>query len=542
MSRRDDDFDLFVGYLKLVLIVLALLTIAAIVASRLFCQGAARTSLAVARRTGLKGEVSERQAAWFSVFWVALLGLAGLASGNPTAAVAGLIFGLLVARLVWVELTGWRDATLAARRPGALVLGAVQDSWWGSPKPYVLSPEERAQMVTLTGPTGSGKTSAGTHFIEGDMWNDCSVVVVDPKGDYADAVLSLVPEDRIDDVVVVDPADDFVVGIETLQGVPAGRWSLVTSEMTTIFGSYFGEGSFTHRQAHLLRMAILALLPLGWCTLLDIPRMFNDPAFRRRVAFQCPNEVVRAFWLGGEFDTSFSKPESLSSLSYKLSAFATFPEVRAAFGQAKPRVSFEEVVNGGKIMIVRAPTGVVGPDIADFICSLVVMRTQLACHRRAASDGPRRFVALFVDEASHVESGALTRLISESRSFRLGAVLMTQTEKYFSRELQIALDTNVGTRLRTFQAEGSYWLETTRLSEEEPLLFPHPGPLPPIDRKRVDRIRQRSRELYAVPLSQAAGQAEPRPLPMTATGEVAPAPRSGNRNVSPFGGIDVDEE
>ncbi|MEZ4494250.1 MAG: type IV secretion system DNA-binding domain-containing protein [Dehalococcoidia bacterium] len=541
MSRRDDGFADFVEFMKLTIIVLILLAVAAVIVGRAFCQVAARMSLAVARRVG-KGEIIERHAAWLAFAWLVVIAAAGIATREPSVAVIGLLFGLVVARLVWVELLGWRDALASARQPGAMVLGAVQEAWWASPKPYVLSADERAQMVTLTGATGTGKTSAGTHFIEADMWNGCSVVVVDPKGDYADAVLSLVPEHRTDDVVVVDPADTVAVGVETLQGVPEERWSLVTSEMTTIFASYFGEGSFTHRQAHLLRMAILALLPLRTATLLDIPRMFSDPTFRRRAAFQCPNEVVRAFWLGGEFETNFSKPESLSSLNYKLNAFATFPEVRAIFGQAKPRVSFEDVVDGGKILIVRAPTGVVGPDTADFLCSLVVMRTQLACHRRAGSITPRRFVALYADEASHVESGALTRLISESRSFRLGAVLMTQTEKYFSRELQIALDSNVGTRLRTFQEQSSYWMEVTRLMEEEPILFPHPGPLPPVDRVRVELIRARSRELYALPVLLPVVSAKAAPQKMTATGEVAPTTDHITTNTNEFGGIDVYEE
>jgi len=174
------------------------------------------------------------------------------------------------------------------------------------------------------------------------------------------------------------------------------------------------------------------------------------------------------------------------------------------------------------------------------------MRTQLECHRRAGSDGPRRFVGLWVDESSHVESGALTRLIAESRSFRLGAALLTQTTKYFSRELQIGLETNVGTQLRTFQQDGKYWLEVKRLNESEPIIFPHPGPLPGLDHEKIARIRARSRELYGATASSqlqlvAAGD-QREPGAITATGESVPTSRPSKNTLTVVGGHDVDEE
>lgn len=269
-----------------------------------------------------------------------------------------------------------------------------------------------------------------------------------------------------------------------------------------------------------------------------------DRPFRQQAAFRCPNEAVRQFWLGGEYDEQWATKD-LSPILYKLGALTTFPEVRRVFGQPVPRVSFSQVVNGGKVLILCAPSGVVGAEISDLLASLVVMRTQLECHRRAGSDGPRRFVGLWVDEASHVESGALTRLIAESRSFGLGAALLTQTTKYFSRELQIGLDVNVGTQLRTFQSEGNHWLEVKRLSEPEPFIFPHPGPLPAVDREKVARVRARSRELYGAYtsiLELVAATPESEPSALTATGETAPRPRPLQPPLTVVGGQDVDEE
>ena len=543
MSRKDDEFDeLAAELIKLTIIATILLIVGLIVLARWLCQAAAWSSVKLAERSD--DEVpSEKRSAWISIFWLALFAAAGLATMNAPLALAGLGLGLIVARLVYVELTVWREVQAALHRPGSLALGAFKDSWWGVTKPFALTPEERCQHILLVGATGSGKTSAGTQFIAQDVWNGAAVVVIDPKGDYADAVANLVPDDRIDDVVVIDPAAEAVVGLNPLAGVPPEQWTLATSELLSAFAAYFGQGSFSNRQAHLIRMGLLLLLPLERATLLDLPRLFTDDSFRRQAAFRCPNEAVRSFWLT-EFDTTWKRPDVLQPILYKLATFRSYPEVAAIFGQTRPRITFDQVVDQHKILILRAASGVVGPEVADLFCSLVAIRVQLACHRRAGRDGPRPFVGLWVDEASHLESGALTRLISESRSFRLGATLMTQTEKFFSHELQVSLGTNVGTRLRTFQKDDAYWLEVQRLSMEEPLVFPHPGPLHAVDRGRVDRIYARSRELYARRPSLALPlEVEEEDLGgMTATGEVAPPMRPTRSKPNLLGGVDVDEE
>ncbi|MGE3075135.1 MAG: type IV secretory system conjugative DNA transfer family protein [Dehalococcoidia bacterium] len=543
MSRKDDEFDeLAAELIKLTIIATILLIVGVIVLARWLCQAAAWSSVKLAQRSA-DDTANEKRSAWIAVFWLVFFALAGLATMNALLALAGLGLGLIVARLVYVELSAWREVQAALRRPGSLELGGFKDTWWGVTKPFALSPEERCQHILLVGATGSGKTSAGTQFIAQDVWNGAAVVVIDPKGDYADAVANLVPDDRIDDVVVIDPAAEAVVGLNPLAGVPPEQWTLATSELLSAFSAYFGHGSFSNRQAHLIRMGLLLLLPLERATLLDLPRLFTDDSFRRQAAFRCPNEAVRSFWLT-EFDTTWKRPDVLQPILYKLATFESYPEVAAIFGQTRPRISFDQVVEQHKILILRAASGVVGPDVADLFCTLVAIRVQLACHRRAGTDGPRPFVGLWVDEASHVESGALTRLISESRSFRLGAALLTQTEKFFSHELQVSLETNVGTRLRTFQKDDSYWLEVQRQSMEEPLVFPHPGPLAAVDRARVDRIYARSRALYARKPAQALplefeeeGQGA-----MTATGEVAPPMRPTRPKLNLLGGVDVDEE
>ena len=141
MSRKDDEFDeLAVELIKLTIIATILAIIGVIVLARWLCQAAAWSSVKLAERSEA-GATSERRSAWIAVAWLAVFALAGLATLNAPLALAGLGLGIVVARLVYGELTAWREVQSALRRPGSLVLGGFKDSWGGVTKPFALTPE-----------------------------------------------------------------------------------------------------------------------------------------------------------------------------------------------------------------------------------------------------------------------------------------------------------------------------------------------------------------------------------------------------------------
>ena len=54
------------------------------------------------------------------------------------------------------------------------------------------------------------------HLILADIKAGRSVLVIDPKADLVNDILSRIPEKRTDDVVVIDPSDDCPVGFNPL--------------------------------------------------------------------------------------------------------------------------------------------------------------------------------------------------------------------------------------------------------------------------------------------------------------------------------------
>ena len=84
------------------------------------------------------------------------------------------------------------------------------------PKLLSIAPKDALEHTVLLGPTGSGKSTAMQSLILSDIRAGRSVLVLDPKADLVTELLERIPEDRKDDIVVIDPSDPAPVGFNPL--------------------------------------------------------------------------------------------------------------------------------------------------------------------------------------------------------------------------------------------------------------------------------------------------------------------------------------
>jgi hypothetical protein len=162
---------------------------------------------------------------------------------------------------------------------------------------FGIKKEDRRLHMYIIGKTGMGKTSLISNMALNDIYSGSGVCVIDPHGDMIESLLNYIPSERINDVIYFNPADvEYPIALNILENKEPERRHLVVAGLISVFRKLYGE-YWQHRQEHILRNAILALLDYpGDRTLLDIYQMLSDWRFRKQIFEKIKDPTVRTFW------------------------------------------------------------------------------------------------------------------------------------------------------------------------------------------------------------------------------------------------------
>jgi Type IV secretion-system coupling protein DNA-binding domain len=153
--------------------------------------------------------------------------------------------------------------------------------------------EHRRFHCHLIGKIGTGKSALLKHFIAHDLRAQHGLTLIDPHGDLLSSGLDYVPTHRSREVIYFNPADhDYPVGFNILESVPREQRFLVASHVVAALRNLWHD-SWGPRLEYLLLNCVLTLLDIEHSTLLGIPRLLSDKAYRRQVLPFIADPVVR---------------------------------------------------------------------------------------------------------------------------------------------------------------------------------------------------------------------------------------------------------
>ncbi len=309
--------------------------------------------------------------------------------------------------------------------------------------------QDRGRHVYILGQTGTGKSGALELLTLSDVYYDQGFAVVDPHGDYAQHVMSFIPQRRLDDVVYFNPADtDFPIGFNPLEISDPSLKGHISSELVGVLKRLFAE-SWGPRLEYILRYSLLALLDYPNSTMLDITRLLTDKKFRAHVITFIDDPVVKNFWVT-EFASWNDKfaAEAVAPVLNKVGAFTANPMIRNIIGQPKSTFNIRQIMDEGKILIVNLSRGLMGEDNAGILGAMMVTKIQLAAMGRA--DMPmeeRKPFYLYVDEFQNFATDSFATILSEARKYGLNLTVANQYISQMSEEVRNAVFGNVGTIL-----------------------------------------------------------------------------------------------
>ena len=317
--------------------------------------------------------------------------------------------------------------------------------------PVTIDPELRRQNTAVVGTVEQGKTSYLVASVREDLRrDDCAVIVLDPKGDAADAVVSVVPDGRV--CTLLDMARP-TCGFNPLR-VDASV-DAIADYVVGAVRQLFAEGEVRGSSDRYLRNAVIAALAYDrGCSLWDVSRLLEVGAegtdARARVADRLagqPEFAEVASFLAEELpvqlrDARSSTTAKLDAPANKLARVLNSTSVKRVLLNESLRIDFDEVIERREILVVRGALGEVGAGNVSVLMQLLLGMLDAALGRAQdrRAEGRRTAVALKVDEAPLVINESFAQTMALKRSAGLETVACWQSDAQWPVGLRDRLD------------------------------------------------------------------------------------------------------
>lgn len=312
---------------------------------------------------------------------------------------------------------------------------------------FGILPEDRLKHMFVIGRTGMGKTTIIQQLALADIVAGHGLAFVDPHGDAIDRLLGAIPRTRTNDVILFDAADrDYPIAFNPLACSRPDQRPLVAAGIVTAIKRLFAD-SFGPRLQYILTNSLLALTEIPQATLVLLPKLLADEAFRRTVVQRLSDPAVRAFF-EQEFEPMPTRlrAEAISPIQNKVGAYMTHPLLRNILGQSRSVLNLRTAMDESKILLVNLSTGRIGEDASTLLGSFLITSLQVAALSRADTpERDRQDFQIFVDEAHRYTASSFRSMMAEARKYGVGLCLASQVLDQFDEPTRAAILGNIGT-------------------------------------------------------------------------------------------------
>jgi hypothetical protein len=347
----------------------------------------------------------------------------------------------------------WRSALPLAPAPPAILRprdarGSLKDALG----PVSIHPDLRKLNTAVPGAVEQGKTSFLVATIAEDLLRErCAVIVLDPKGDAADAALSAVPDERI--CTLLDLARPTCGFNPLAVDAPA---DVIADYVVGALRNLFTDVDIRASSDRYLRNAIIAVLAFdGRATLWDAARLLSvgeeGYAYRRAVAAKVralPAFKEIADFFTAELTAQLADARSMTTAKLdapvnKLARLLNSPSIKRVLLNDSLTIDLDRVIARHEVLVVKGALGTMGAGNTSVVMQLLVgmLDAALARQQDLVSEGERVTVALKVDEAPLVLNRGFAETMALKRSAGLETVACWQADAQWSdREIFQQLD------------------------------------------------------------------------------------------------------
>jgi hypothetical protein len=310
----------------------------------------------------------------------------------------------------------------------------------------------RKQNTAVPGTVEQGKSSYLVASVAEDIRRErCAVIVLDPKGDAAEAAMSAVPPQRT--CTLLDLAHPTCGFNPLAVDAPA---DVIADYVVGALKTLFTDADIRASSDRYLRNAIIAVLAYDrGCTLWDAARLLSvgeeGYAYRASVGsrlrtlpeFKEISEFFTAELTAQLADARSTTTAKLDAPVNKLARLLNSASIKRVLLNDSLRVDLDRVIAGCEVLVVKGALGVMGAGNTSVLMQLLVGMLDAALARQqdlVAAEG-RVAVALKVDEAPLVINRGFAETMALKRSAGLETVACWQSDaQWVEREVRDQLD------------------------------------------------------------------------------------------------------
>jgi hypothetical protein len=333
------------------------------------------------------------------------------------------------------QTTKTKAAPTIARNGNGLLFGNNDHA--GQTIEVRLSPEQRTRHCHIIGASGTGKSTLLFNLIKNDIENGEGVAVFDPHGDLIDRILGIIPESRVNDVVLVDPSDEqYSVGFNILSAHSDLEKNLLASDLVSVFQRL--SSSWGDQMNSVLQNAILAFLESDRRgTIADMRRFLIETPFRNEFLKSVKDSEVVYYWQKSFPHLSGNK--SIGSILTRLDTFLAQKPIRHMVSQPENQLDIAHIMDTGKIFLAKLPEGLLGRENSHLLGSLFLSKfQQIAMSRQAQQIAARRNYWIYIDEFANFITPTMAEILSGARKYRIGLTLAHHELHQLQRNSEVA--------------------------------------------------------------------------------------------------------
>lgn len=293
----------------------------------------------------------------------------------------------------------------------------------GIERRVTLNDQQRLRHCHIIGATGTGKSTLITNLFLEDVKHGNGCVIFDPHGDTIDDIIPRIPENRLQDVILIDPSDsEYAFCINLLSAKTDVEKIVLSSDLVEAFRRH--STSWGDQMTSVLSNAINTFLDSSeGGTLIDLKRFLLEDDFRKEFLKTVNDITIHYYW---NYEYPYLKKANIIPLLTRLDTFLRPKLIRNMLSH-KEGLDFNEVLKNRKILLVKLSQGLIGRENSYLLGTIILSKIyQVAQARQLLQKEERTPFYIYLDEFQNFITPSINEILSGARKYGIGLILAHQ--------------------------------------------------------------------------------------------------------------------